>query len=476
MPTYGSVLTVIGAAQIANSQITGVAPVWTAMGVGDGGGHVVTPSAERTALVREVYRGQINTLYRAGDDETQIVAELVIQPQTGGWTLREVGIYDADGNLVVYGSLPEMVKPVLAEGSGVTTVIRARVAVGSNGNVTLKIDPSIVIATRKYVDDCLKKYLPLAGGTLTGNLSSSAVDFNLYKANAAGRIVVRGGSQYANGGSLYLYGKDYDSSDPNLPNEDPGSVVLVAHDGARSSVLKMKPNGTFSLNAKDVATTLSNVASATKLETPRKINGKYFDGTADINVEDNSKLPLAGGMLTGNLSSSAVDFNLYKANAAGRIVVRGGSQYANGGSLYLYGKDYDSSDPNLPNEDPGSVVLVAHDGARSSVLKMKSDGTFTINGKALALETDLESSGTDYIRLKSGVQICYGNVQITNGASGNSITFPQPFSAAPSVQATPVTQTVGIGVDSISATATMIKTTTAAYVRWLAVGRWSQGV
>ena len=113
MPTYGSVLTVIGAAQIANSQITGVAPVWTAMGVGDGGGHVVTPSAERTALVREVYRGQINTLYRAGDDETQIVAELVIQPQTGGWTLREVGIYDADGNLVVYGSLPEMVKPVL---------------------------------------------------------------------------------------------------------------------------------------------------------------------------------------------------------------------------------------------------------------------------------------------------------------------------------------------------------------------------
>lgn len=345
MPTYGSVLTVIGAAQIANSQITGVAPVWTAMGVGDGGGHVVTPSAERTALVREVYRGQINTLYRAGDDETQIVAELVIQPQTGGWTLREVGIYDADGNLVVYGSLPEMVKPVLAEGSGVTTVIRARVAVGSNGNVTLKIDPSIVIATRKYVDDCLKKYLPLAGGTLTGNLSGSVADFNLYKADAAGRIVVRGGSQYANGGSLYLYGKDYNSDDPNLPNEDPGSAVLVAHDGARSSVLKMKPNGTF-----------------------------------------------------------------------------------------------------------------------------------TLNGKALALETDLESSGTDYIRLKSGVQICYGNVQITNGASGNSITFPQPFSAAPSVQATPVTQTVGIGVDSISATATTIKTATAAYVRWLAVGRWSQGV
>lgn len=177
MPTYGSVLTVIGAAQIANSQITGVAPVWTAMGVGDGGGHVVTPSAARTALVREVYRGQINTLYRPGDDETQIVAELVIQPQTGGWTLREVGIYDADGNLVVYGSLPEMVKPVLAEGSGITAVIRARVAVGSNGNVTLKIDPSIVIATRKYVNDMLTAHSlatgahPLATASIPGFMS-----------------------------------------------------------------------------------------------------------------------------------------------------------------------------------------------------------------------------------------------------------------------------------------------------------------
>lgn len=393
MPTYGSVLTVIGAAQIANSQITGVAPVWTAMGVGDGGGHVVTPSAARTALVREVYRGQINTLYRPGDDETQIVAELVIQPQTGGWTLREVGIYDADGNLVVYGSLPEMVKPVLAEGSGITAVIRARVAVGSNGNVTLKIDPSIVIATRKYVDDCLKKYLPLVGGTVTGNIAYGGTsDFVLSRTSSNGRSVLRSATSYNDGANIYLNGKNY-SGDVGAP----GAIKFMASNGVQSGSLDLSPDGGLALNGVDIATKQSNVASASKLETPRKINGKFFDGTGDITITDDTKLSLNGGTMTGDINGNKIDFNIIRTDANGRTIIRGGTNYNDGASIYLYGKDF--SDVNGLE---GDFVILVYNATQNSKFQVSPSGTVKINNQEIATHQHINNLLTQYLPLTGG--------------------------------------------------------------------------
>lgn len=150
---YSSVLTKIGAAQLANSQITGTALKWSKMGVGDGNGVPVNVNANRTSLVHERYRANINHLYKDPKDPTQIIAELVMLPEEGGYTIREVGIYDTNDKLVVYGSLPEIVKPVLAEGSGVTLTIRCRAVIGDATNVKLIIDPTTVIATRQYVDN-----------------------------------------------------------------------------------------------------------------------------------------------------------------------------------------------------------------------------------------------------------------------------------------------------------------------------------
>ena len=48
--------------------------------------------------------------------------------------------------------------------------------------------------------------------------------------------------------------------------------------------------------------TSGNAATATKLVNVRTINGVAFDGTANITVADSTKLPLAGGTLSGNLS------------------------------------------------------------------------------------------------------------------------------------------------------------------------------
>ena len=44
-----------------------------------------------------------------------------------------------------------------------------------------------------------------------------------------------------------------------------------------------------------------NASTATKLQTPRAINGVNFDGSANITVADSTKLPLTGGRITGDL-------------------------------------------------------------------------------------------------------------------------------------------------------------------------------
>lgn len=47
----------------------------------------------------------------------------------------------------------------------------------------------------------------------------------------------------------------------------------------------------------------TSASSAAKLTTARTINGVSFDGTANITVADSTKLPLAGGTMTGTISS-----------------------------------------------------------------------------------------------------------------------------------------------------------------------------
>jgi hypothetical protein len=48
-----------------------------------------------------------------------------------------------------------------------------------------------------------------------------------------------------------------------------------------------------------------NSTTATRLQTPRTINGEQFDGTGNITIVDNTKLPISGGTLTGLLTLAA---------------------------------------------------------------------------------------------------------------------------------------------------------------------------
>lgn len=146
------ILTTIGRQKEAAANAGGPALAFAQMALGDGGGAAVTPAENRAALVGEVYRGPLSSLSVDLVNTNWTVAEIIIPPEVGGWTVREIGIIDADGDLVTYGNFPESYKPILAEGSGKELIIRAIVEVANASAVTLQIDPSVVLATRAYVD------------------------------------------------------------------------------------------------------------------------------------------------------------------------------------------------------------------------------------------------------------------------------------------------------------------------------------
>ena len=150
---FYALLTNLGAAKFANAAALGTKIEITEMAVGDGGGSLPTPNASQTALVGEKRRAALNSLSVDSVNSSQIIAEQIIPENEGGFWIREIGLFDADGDMVAVANCAETYKPQLQEGSGRTQTVRMILIVNSTAAVTLKIDPSVVLATRKYVDD-----------------------------------------------------------------------------------------------------------------------------------------------------------------------------------------------------------------------------------------------------------------------------------------------------------------------------------
>ncbi|CQH63009.1 TPA: phage tail protein [Yersinia enterocolitica] len=150
---FFALLTNIGAAKLANATALGTRLEITHMAVGDGGGTLPTPNPAQTQLVNEQRRAALNALSIDPINTSQIIAEQVIPEAEGGWWIREIGLLDKDGDLIAIANCAETYKPLMQEGSGRTQTIRMILIVSSTAAVTLKIDPSVVLATRKYADD-----------------------------------------------------------------------------------------------------------------------------------------------------------------------------------------------------------------------------------------------------------------------------------------------------------------------------------
>lgn len=154
---FFAMLTAVGEAKQANADALGIAWKITQMGVGDANGTEPIPNRLQTTLLNERRRAPLNQLKVDPSNASILIAEQVIPEDVGGWWIREIGLYDETGALVAIANCAPSFKPQLSQGSGRTQVVRMNFIVSSAANVELKIDPSVVLATRKYVDDELAK-------------------------------------------------------------------------------------------------------------------------------------------------------------------------------------------------------------------------------------------------------------------------------------------------------------------------------
>ncbi|WP_100003950.1 phage tail protein [Escherichia coli] len=156
---FKTVITDTGEKKLAQAATPDGKPVrLTHMAVGDGGGTLPSPDSKQTRLVHEVWRHTVNRVILDATHQNRIIAELVIPPETGGFWIREIGVFDEHGDLIAVGNTAESYKPTVAEGSGRAQTFRTILTVSSTATVALTVDNTMVMATVDYVDDKLKEH------------------------------------------------------------------------------------------------------------------------------------------------------------------------------------------------------------------------------------------------------------------------------------------------------------------------------
>ncbi|EAC1963615.1 phage tail protein [Escherichia coli] len=202
---FKTVITDTGAKKLAQAAAPDGKPVrLTHMAVGDGGGTLPTPDSKQTRLVHEVWRHTVNRVILDATHQNRIIAELVIPPETGGFWIREIGVFDEHGDLIAVGNTAESYKPTVAEGSGRAQTFRTILTVSSTATVALTVDNTMVMATVDYVDDKLKEHEhsrrhPDASLTAKGFVQLSSATNSTSETLAATPKAVKAAYDLANG-------------------------------------------------------------------------------------------------------------------------------------------------------------------------------------------------------------------------------------------------------------------------------------
>ncbi|EAA0843395.1 TPA: tail fiber protein, partial [Shigella boydii] len=202
---FKTIITNTGAKKLAQVAAPDGKPVrLTHMAVGDGGGTLPTPNSKQTRLVHEVWRHTVNRVILDATHQNRIIAELVIPPETGGFWIREIGVFDEHGDLIAVGNTAESYKPAVAEGSGRAQTFRTILTVSSTATVALTVDNTMVMATVDYVDDKLKEHEqsrrhPDASLTAKGFVQLSSATNSVSETQAATPKAVKAAYDLANG-------------------------------------------------------------------------------------------------------------------------------------------------------------------------------------------------------------------------------------------------------------------------------------
>ena len=280
---YYAILTNQGAARLANATMLGSKLNLTQMAVGDANGVLPTPDPAQTKLINQKRIAPLNLLNVDPNNQSQIIAEQIIPEDEGGFWIREIGLYDDKGVLIAVANCPETYKPQLQEGSGRTQTIRMILVVTNTKAITLKIDPSVVLATRKYVDDKISKHEqsrrhPDASLTAKGFVQLSSATNSDSETLAATPKAVKAAYDLANG--------KYTAQDATTAQK--GIVQLSSATNSTSETLAATPK----------AVKAANDNANGRVPSARKVNGKALSADITLTPKD-----------IGTLNSTTMSFS-----------------------------------------------------------------------------------------------------------------------------------------------------------------------
>lgn len=268
---YKTLITTAGAAKFAAATAGGTKITLTQMAVGDGGGSLPVPDVGQTKLIGEQWRAPLNKISVDAKHKNYVVAELLIPPEVGGFWLREMGLFDADGTLVAVASMAESYKPELAEGSGRAQTLRMVIIISAVESVELTIDTTTVMATQDYVDDRLAEHEqsrrhPDATLNEKGFTQLSSATNSDSETLAATPKAVKVAYDLANG--------KYSAQDATTARK--GIVQLSSATDSTSEALAATPK----------AVKAANDNANGRVPSGRKINGKALSSDVNITSQD----------------------------------------------------------------------------------------------------------------------------------------------------------------------------------------------
>lgn len=171
-------LTPAGEQKFAAAAVSGEPVSFHEMAVGDGGGILPDPS-HIDGLVNERFRAQINRVVIADQAANVIRVEMIMMPQVGGFWLREAALYDDEGICLAVANMAPTYKPLLAEGAGRLQSVNMWIAVSKTSDVTIKADPTVILATVAEVNRAageVKDYADKIVGDLDTDIQQAISD------------------------------------------------------------------------------------------------------------------------------------------------------------------------------------------------------------------------------------------------------------------------------------------------------------
>ena len=470
---YFTLLTDKGKFKIAKAAADKGEVKFSHFAIGDGGGQEVNPTPNQTALVHEVWRAQLDSVEIDPKNPAAVIINAIIPHNVGGFWMREFGLFDVDGDMLAVVKPAPYYKATSAEGQLEDVFYEFQLVIGEQAQVVVLVDPSILWATREYVETrrisagqmMNKPWLPVISLTQKKPPAKPALgDLYVVPADGTGEWSDKGGQIAEWTGQKWLFSNSRDGHGIGLPD---GSIyikiagvytLLTGIFDKRYAKFPEPPANTFYVvgpvgndknsgvapTAKEGFATIQGAIDA--------VGGRYMT-SAQITIQvspgtyagfQTSPSTVANWRIVGNpkdpaackiLANSVADKNVRGCVSGGGVVRIEGFSFqtyyeniaASGGSLYA---------ANCILQVPSNAAAV---GAYGDSLYLEENITVNGTGPSVFSISDrglMRLGFNDAVNYKP-VEICYNNVAVDRNfsvrAAGNLLIYPSACSFKGSV-------------------------------------------